>query len=138
MPYLLNLVYLAAWLLAAPWLGYKAISAGKYRRGMWAKWTGRVAALAEGGAPGRWFHGVSVGEVHLLRPVLALVRRRHPEWRCVVSTTTDTGYDEARKQFPDLPVVYWPFDFTWAVNTALGRIRPALVVLAEGEIWPNF
>src|SRR5262249_38129185 len=48
------------------------------------------------------------------------------------------GYDEARKAFADLPVILWPFDFTWAVKTALRRVKPGLVVLAEGEIWPNF
>jgi 3-deoxy-D-manno-octulosonic-acid transferase len=85
-----------------------------------------------------WFHGVSVGEVHLLRQVVAAFRRRHPLWDCVISTTTDTGHEEARKRFPELPVFFWPFDFSWAVGRALRRVRPRLVVLAEGEIWPNF
>jgi 3-deoxy-D-manno-octulosonic-acid transferase len=65
-------------------------------------------------------------------------RARHPDWGCVISTTTDTGFNEACKSFPDLPVIYWPFDFSWAVKRALRRINPALVVLAEGELWPNF
>ena len=56
----------------------------------------------------------------------------------VISTTTDTGYDEACKCFPDLPVVRWPFDFSWAINMALDRIQPDLVILAESEVWPNF
>jgi 3-deoxy-D-manno-octulosonic-acid transferase len=55
-----------------------------------------------------------------------------------VSTTTDTGHDEARKAFPDLAVIDWPFDFSWAVDAALERVRPSLVVLAESEVWPNF
>jgi 3-deoxy-D-manno-octulosonic-acid transferase len=29
-------------------------------------------------------------------------------------------------------------DFTFAVATALKRLRPALVVLIEGDVWPNF
>src|SRR5262249_42778380 len=43
-----------------------------------------------------------------------------------------------RKAFADLCVIFWPFDFTWAVKASLRRVRPALVVLAEGEVWPNF
>src|SRR5262249_31836117 len=35
-------------------------------------------------------------------------------------------------------VFYWPFDFSWAVRRALRRVKPSLVVLAEGELWPNF
>jgi 3-deoxy-D-manno-octulosonic-acid transferase len=81
---------------------------------------------------------VSVGEIHMLRPVVAQFRKRYPNWECTISTTTDTGFDEASKRFPDLPVFYWPFDFSWAVRRALRRVHPAVVVLAEGEIWPNF
>src|SRR5206468_5001757 len=85
-----------------------------------------------------WFHGVSVGEIHLLRTVVAAFRRRCPGRVCAISTTTDTGHDEARRCFPDLPVFYFPFDFSWAVRRTLAEVRPALVVLAEGELWPNF
>jgi 3-deoxy-D-manno-octulosonic-acid transferase len=88
--------------------------------------------------PVAWFHGVSVGEIHLLRQVVASFRQRHPDWRCVISTTTDTGFDEARKRFPDLQVFYFPFDFSWAVERTLRAMRPALIVLAESELWPNF
>jgi 3-deoxy-D-manno-octulosonic-acid transferase len=56
----------------------------------------------------------------------------------VISTTTDTGYAEAAKHFADLTVFYWPFDFSWAVRRALREVQPSLVVLAEGELWPNF
>src|SRR5262249_13911728 len=96
------------------------------------------AFLRTGTAPCVWFHGVSVGEIHLLRQVVAGFRRRHPGWECVISTTTDTGYEEACKRFVDLTVFYWPLDFTWAVRRALRRVNPNLVVLAEGELWPNF
>lgn len=141
MPYLLNLIYLCALLLLSPWLIYQVLTSGKHRRGFWTKLTGRVPCRDSAGAKRQavvWFHGVSVGEIHLLRQVVAGYRRRFPDHRCLISTTTDTGHDEAVKAFPDLQVIYWPFDFTWAVKTALGRIRPDLVVLAEGEIWPNF
>jgi 3-deoxy-D-manno-octulosonic-acid transferase len=85
-----------------------------------------------------WFHGVSVGEIHLLRQVVARYRQRHPDHQCVISTTTDTGYTEACKHFAGLPVFYWPLDFSWAVRRALREVKPHLVVLAEGELWPNF
>jgi 3-deoxy-D-manno-octulosonic-acid transferase len=133
----LNLLYLVALLFLSPWLLYKALTTGKYRRGLGCKLTGAVPRRW-GNGPCAWFHGVSVGEIHLLRPVVAGFRARFPQWQCVISTTTDTGHDEACKRFPDLPVIYWPLDFTWAVRRALRRIRPSLIVLAEGELWPNF
>src|SRR5215470_9099467 len=137
MPYLLNLIYLLALLLLSPYLLYRRLTSGKRVRGLWAKLSGRAFQRA-GDAPCAWFHGVSVGEVHLLRQVIAAFRQRHPDWQCVVSTSTETGFAEARKRFSDLPVFFWPFDFTWAVGRALRRVRPNLVVLAEGELWPNF
>jgi 3-deoxy-D-manno-octulosonic-acid transferase len=136
MSLLLDIGYLVTLLLFSPWLVYKALTTGKYRRGLWPKFSG-AASQRRDSAPCAWFHGVSVGEVHLLRQVVAAFRRRHPDWRCAVSTTTDTGFDEARKHFPDLPLFFWPFDFSWAVRRALRRMRPSLVVLAEGEMWPN-
>jgi 3-deoxy-D-manno-octulosonic-acid transferase len=155
MPALLNVAYLLGLFLCLPWLLYKSWTTGKYRRGLWRKLVGPKQPFPLSPRhpltpspphqvtrsprhPLAWFHGVSVGEIHLLRPVVAGFRERHPDWDCAISTTTDTGFDEASKQFPDLPVFYWPFDFSWAVRRALRRINPAVVVLAEGEIWPNF
>jgi 3-deoxy-D-manno-octulosonic-acid transferase len=43
MPYLLNILYLLVLLLLSPWLVYKAIATGKYRRGFGAKFLGRVS-----------------------------------------------------------------------------------------------
>src|SRR5262249_52916925 len=137
MSYLLDAFYLLILFLFSPWLLYKSLTTGKYRRGMWSKFTGR-AFLRSGSAPCVWFHGVSVGEIHLLRQLVARFRQWHPDWECVISTTTDTGFEEATKRFPDATVFYWPLDFSWAVQRGLRRVRPKLVVLAEGELWPNF
>jgi 3-deoxy-D-manno-octulosonic-acid transferase len=137
MPYLLNLLYLVGLCFLSPWLIYKALTTGKYRRGVWHKLSGR-AFRRHGDAPCIWFHGVSVGEIHLLQHVVAAFRRRHLHWHCVVSTTTDTGFAEAEKCFPGCPIFWWPFDFTWTVRRALRHVRPDVVVLAEGELWPNF
>jgi 3-deoxy-D-manno-octulosonic-acid transferase len=140
LPYLLNLLYLAAWVALAPWLCWQAWFRKKPMRGLKAKWFGDVGPFANASGSEKiiWFHGVSVGEIHLLRQVVARFRERFPDWQCVISTTTNTGHDEACKHFAVLPVIYWPFDFTWAVDAALRTIQPNLVVLSEGEMWPNF
>lgn len=137
MSHLLDVVYLATITALSPWLLYKSVSTGKYRRGMLRKFLG-TAVVRDRQQPCVWFHGVSVGEIHLLRPLVARFRERHPDWQCVISTTTDTGYEEACKRFPDLAVFYWPLDFSWAVCRALQGVRPRLIILAECELWPNF
>jgi 3-deoxy-D-manno-octulosonic-acid transferase len=135
--YVLNFIYLMVLTALSPLLIYKAFRQGKYYRTMWRKLSGRTPRRA-GNRPCVWFHGVSVGEVYLLRPLVAAFRQRHPDWDVAISTTTDTGFEEARKRFPDELLFFWPFDFTWAVRRALQRVRPNLVVLAESEMWPNF
>ncbi|MBI1918123.1 MAG: 3-deoxy-D-manno-octulosonic acid transferase [Planctomycetes bacterium] len=137
MRYVLDPVYLLVLLLLSPWLIYQVLTKPKYRRGLLDKLLGRAPTLPSSSRRA-WFHGVSVGEIHLLRQVIAAFRQRHPDWDCVVSTTTETGLQEAQKHFADLPVFFFPLDFSWAVRRALQRVDPELIVLAEGELWPNF
>jgi 3-deoxy-D-manno-octulosonic-acid transferase len=135
---LLNLIYLLVLVMLSPWLAWRAISTGRYRRELAAKLFGRVKVANPLKLPVVWFHAVSVGEVNLLGTLVAAFRERHPDWLIVISSTTDTGLVEARKRFADLAVIAWPFDFSWAVAAALDAVKPALVVLTESELWPNF
>jgi len=134
--YLLNAVYLAALALVLPWLLVSDALRGKRRGGWRAKLFGRV--------PRRtterycvWLHAVSVGEVNLLRTLVAEIEECRPDWECVISTSTATGYELAKKRFAGRLVFYCPFDFSWAVHAAMSRVRPNLLVLAELELWPN-
>src|SRR6476646_3801054 len=98
---LLDAAYLAALLLVSPWLLWRAWRTGRYRRGLREKLHGFTGEAPTGAV---WFHGVSVGEVVLLRQLVAAFRARHPETPVVVSASTDTGLEEARKAFADLVV----------------------------------
>lgn len=139
MAWLLNLAYVLCLLLLSPWLLFKAWTTGKYRRGFRAKFFGLPTdPTVQSDQSPVLFHGVSVGEIHLLRPVIAGFRQRQPGRPLVVTTTTDTGFDEAKRCFPDLPVFFFPFDFSWAVHRTLRALGPVLIVLAESELWPNF
>src|SRR3954451_13185494 len=127
MRYLLDALYLCVLAFLFPWLLFKACTTGKYRRGLAVKLFGLAQTPVEwmrDSRPRVLFHGVSVGEIHLLRQVVAAFRQRHPKYACVISTTTDTGFDEARQRFPDLAVVYYPFDFSWAVRRTLRHLDP--------------
>jgi 3-deoxy-D-manno-octulosonic-acid transferase len=137
MPLVLDALYLLALAVLSPWLVWRAVATGRYRRDLAAKLLGRVRVPNPDRKPVAWFHGVSVGEIHLLATVVNAFRQRHPDWLVVVSSTTDTGLAEARK-LPGVAVIAYPFDFSWAVAAALDAVKPSLVVLAEGEMWPNF
>jgi 3-deoxy-D-manno-octulosonic-acid transferase len=135
-PYLLNIVYCCVALVAAPWLLYQALTKGKYREGFAAKLLGLVPRRT-GDRPCFWLHAVSLGEVKLLAPLLKEIDRRLPDWECVISTTTLTGYQQAKKDYAGRLVCYAPLDFSWAVRAALRRLRPDVLVLVELELWPN-
>ncbi len=136
MPYLLNFVYLSLVLAASPWLLWSAVRNGKYREGYAARLFGLVPRRTSN-KKCIWLHAVSVGEVNLLAPLLRMIEREEPKWECVISTTTRAGMALAKKKYAGHSVFYCPLDFTWAVNAAMRRIRPDLLVLAELELWPN-
>lgn len=136
MPYLLNLFYLALVTAVSPWLLWQAVRRGKYRDGYREKLLGRVP-LRRGSEPCIWLHAVSVGEVNLLGVLIRELRQCRPDVRLVLSSTTRTGLELARKKYADLTTFYCPLDFSWACRTALRRLRPDLLVLAELELWPN-
>jgi 3-deoxy-D-manno-octulosonic-acid transferase len=132
----LNIAYFTLVVALSPWLAWSAIRHGKYREGFAEKLWGRVPRR-DGKRPRAWLHAVSVGEVNLLATTIAELSQRLPEWEIVVSTTTKTGYDLACRKYPSRTVFYCPLDFSWAVDRAMRRMRPTLLVLAELELWPN-
>lgn len=140
MPYLLYSLALAIVLLVSvPYWTYQMLRHGKYRRGF-AERIGRIPTRLGTFANTRviWIHAVSVGEVLAISGLVEQMRRSLPKYRIVVSTTTDTGQDLARKRFGEGNTFYFPMDFACAIRPYLRMLRPELVVLAETEFWPNF
>src|SRR4051812_34245641 len=103
--WLLNLVYLAILVIASPLILWQSFRAGKYREGFREKLLGLVPRR-EGDATCVWIHAVSVGEVNLLGTILREMRAAHADWQFVISTTSRTGYELARKKHADLTVFY--------------------------------
>jgi 3-deoxy-D-manno-octulosonic-acid transferase len=56
-----------------------------------------------------------------------------------LTTTTTTGFQIARKNYATLTgqVAYFPLDFWLFSWLAWRRIRPKLILLMEGELWPE-
>ena len=136
MSILINLIYLSVMAIFSPWLMYRMIVQNKNRRGWSAKLFGNVP-LRSTDAKCLWFHAVSVGEVNLLKPVIARIRRQHPEVEIAVSSTTESGRKLAAEVFSDDITFFCPADFSWAINRTLRRLRPDQLILAELELWPN-
>lgn len=134
----LNLAYLAAILLAGPWILCSRFRKKKSLGNLRQKFFGELPPIPEG-RPCIWLHAVSVGEVVQLRPILERLEKKYPDHHLAVTTTTTTGYAVALEKYGGRHTVsYFPFDFTWSVRRALKAWNPALVILVELELWPNF
>ncbi|QDT18076.1 3-deoxy-D-manno-octulosonic acid transferase [Alienimonas californiensis] len=136
MPHLFNAAYLLTLVLATPLLAWRRLVQGKDRSGWKQKLTGRVEPRTEQG-PCVWWHAVSVGEVLQLPNLIAAVRERRPDAAHVVTVSTGTGLDVARRKLPDVDVHQAPLDFSWAIDAFLARTRPSVLALVELELWPN-
>lgn len=85
-----------------------------------------------------WIQAVSVGELLAIGPVIRRLSSSG-EWDVYLSTTTSTGYSMAKETYRDdaahvfaFPLDFWPF-----VRRAWKRVSPDLVILTEGEMWPE-
>jgi 3-deoxy-D-manno-octulosonic-acid transferase len=154
--FLYNLGLLVALVLGAPWWLWQMATTQKYREGLRARLGGvpeRFAGrhLDAGGVRSGsrrtdrkaaakaviWLHAVSVGEVLAVSRLVAELDAQLLEFQVLMSTTTRTGQAVGRERFGAERVFYCPLDLPWAVASYLNALKPAMLVLAETEFWPN-
>lgn len=84
-------------------------------------------------------HAVSVGEVLSGVTLARKLKETYPHRLLIISTTTITGQALARERMPFADaVIYFPLDWAFSVKCMLDAVKPALVIILETEIWPNF
>jgi len=138
--YLIYSALLAAGLLVTlPYWLIQRLRHGKYRAGL-SERLGRIPQrlTVRPERPTIWVHAVSVGEVLAVSGLVEKFNKHLPNYRIVISTTTDTGQKLARTRFGAENVFYFPLDFAFAIRPYLRQLRPELIVIAETEFWPNF
>lgn len=142
MHFLYSVLTAAGMLVLLPYFLFQGLRTGKYvhnlreRLGYLPAEIQSRAAVAPGAI---WIHAVSVGEALAALPLARQLKERFPDRPLFVSTTTATGQQLSRQRmdFTD-GVFYFPLDWTGPVRRVLGGLRPAIVVILETEIWPNF
>ncbi len=135
MIWLMNALYALALLVGWPYLIYRRLTRGPSNLSL-AEHLGRMPPRPVA-AHCIWVHGVSLGEINAARTLVAELHQRSPNTVVVVSSTTQTGLARARQLFHRNLVFRFPLDFSFAVRTALRRVRPSAIVLMELEVWPN-
>lgn len=85
-----------------------------------------------------WIHAVSLGEVVAATPLVKELHRRHPDYRYIVTTVTETGREAVEERLAGVAEHrYAPLDFPWVVARMVARFQPVLYLFVETELWPN-
>lgn len=139
MIWLYRLLYLPGLALALPYYLLRMWRRGGYAKDFQHRFGRfRRLGLPAAGKQRIWIQAVSVGEVLAVGPLIrALNQSSHFE--IVLTTTTSTGYREARKRYRReiFSVGVFPLDFCLFSHMAWQRIRPDAIVLTESELWPE-
>ncbi len=85
-----------------------------------------------------WLQAVSVGEMLAIAPILEALKK-DASVEVYLTTTTSTGFKLAGERYGEatIDIGYFPIDW-WLFSWRAWRlIRPDLVILTEGERWPE-
>lgn len=134
-----SVLFIAAFVLI-PYYLIRGLRRGKMRRGLRERLgfypVDRLAALD--GKKVIWIHAVSVGETRAAIPLVKALKRLYPDYALLLSNVTETGHQIAAEIAEVDLCLFFPFDFSRVVQRVLKRVNPALVIIVETEIWPNF
>lgn len=87
-----------------------------------------------------WVHALSVGEFTSSMALINAIKKRYPRASVLVSTTTLSGYELAKKSLEGstTTLIPFPIDFYPVLRRYINRVKPDLFVLVETDFWPNF
>lgn len=139
MLWLYRLLFFPVLLVLAPYYLWRMRRRGGYGEDFGQR-LGAVPALPPKRAGVRriWLQAVSVGEMLAIEPVLAALAA-DPTVEVYLTTTTSTGHRLASERYRTrvLAIGYFPLD-AWPLSARAWRVvSPDLVILTEGERWPE-
>jgi len=135
-----KLLYNIGLLLAAPVIIAVLLAKPRCRPGFLQRmgWHIHPSDRQTTASPLVWIHAVSLGEVVAATPLVKALHERHPEFRYIVTTVTETGREAVEQRLGGIAEHrYAPLDFPWAVARMIRSLRPVLYVFVETELWPN-
>jgi 3-deoxy-D-manno-octulosonic-acid transferase len=141
MLWLYRLLFLPVALLSAPYYGWRMRRRGGYGAHFGQRFGATPFLPAKrAGVKRVWLQAVSVGEMLAIAPLIE-AWKRDPAVEVYLTTTTSTGYALAAERYLAKGAVmalgYFPLDFWICSARAWRMIGPDLVVLTEGERWPE-
>jgi len=85
-----------------------------------------------------WVHAASVGEVFCSVPLIKKIKKEFPNLKIVLTTMTSMGNETAKVCLPETDqVLFLPIDHPLFIRSAIKKIQPSILLIAETELWPN-
>lgn len=133
-----NLLLTITFPLWLPWMLWRSMR--RREKPNWAERMGDSHVRPRRDRKRVWIHAVSVGEVLAAVPILRRVRDGLPDFEIVLSVTTSSGHETARKSAAEFVdhLIYFPIDVARFQLAAASRVQPAVVAIMETELWMNF
>ena len=136
MYFLYHLAYCFGLALFSPWLAFRAL------RGSLPGIGQRLGLIPPADSPAAeqavWIHAVSLGEVKAAAALVEELRNRIPGVRIAITSSTRTGWNEARQILQPGDSLYFPpLDLGWICRRFLQRLKPRAVLVMETELWPT-
>ena len=84
-----------------------------------------------------WFHAASLGEFEQGRPIIEELRRKHPEYKILLTFFSPSGY-EIRKNYAGADhIFYLPIDTPRNARRFLDAVHPEIAIFVKYEFWLN-
>src|SRR5436189_3478493 len=117
---LYSVLIVTFFLVMSPYLAWQAVRHRKYIGSLGQRLGYLPVSFNLDGEESIWIHAVSVGEVLTARALIADLKRRYPQLRIFLSTTTLGGQQVARRNVQEVDAVfYFPFDLAFIVRRTL-------------------
>lgn len=114
------------------------IKTGKYKKSFLNRLGKGFPEINKEGKPFIWVHAVSFGETKAVTPLIKKLKENGANPKILLTTATETGFEEGKKIKEVDYCTYMPLDFSYIMKPLLKKVAPEAVVLVESDFWLNF
>ncbi|MCK9408805.1 MAG: glycosyltransferase N-terminal domain-containing protein [Bacteriovoracaceae bacterium] len=84
-----------------------------------------------------WFHASSLGEFEQAKPIIAEIKKLHPQVDIIATFFSPSGFENSKNYKLANIISYIPFDSIRNVTAFIELIKPDVAIMVRYDIWPN-